>query len=104
MKFLAIITIYEIIIGKKHLDWYTYSYYNLPLLSHSIQRLDFESFNLKGTANSQEWDGTTTFAATGVPDGGACSTDTFVVTGSVTSFVPTICGVNSGQHSKRNVD
>jgi len=60
--------------------------------------LDFESFNLKGTANSQEWDGTTTFAATGVPDGGACSTDTFVVTGSVTSFVPTICGVNSGQH------
>jgi hypothetical protein len=49
-------------------------------------RLDFETFTITGPADSKE---------TG---GGACSTDTFKITGPSKERIPTICGKNTGQH------
>ena len=50
-------------------------------------RLDFETFTTAGPSATDE------------TNGGAC-TDSFVVTGTSGLTTPTICGKNSGQHSK----
>ena len=55
-------------------------------------RLDFETFNILGPANSLE-----TTATPPATDGGACQ-DTFTVTTTTGQLIPTICGVNDGQH------
>ena len=53
-------------------------------------RLDFETFFISGPRGSDEL------------DGGLCSIDAFNVLGQVQAenTVPTICGENTGQHSK----
>ena len=60
-------------------------------------RLDFETFSILGTGNSQEVnlddDG-----VTALPGGGQCL-DTFDVTVSTGQRIPQICGQNAGQHS-----
>ena len=50
-------------------------------------RLDFDSFTTMGPSSTEE------------TSGGAC-TDSFVVTGTSGLTSPTICGKNTGQHSK----
>ena len=66
-------------------------------------RLDFEDFTINGPANSCEFDGCTdaTPVAHGenLGSGGKCDTDTLVVS-SAQQTAPTICGKNTGQHSK----
>ena len=53
-------------------------------------RLDFDSFTTMGPSATTE------------DTGGAC-TDSFVVTGTSGLTSPTICGKNTGQHSKHSL-
>lgn len=56
-------------------------------------RLDFESFTLQGTGNTEEADTN----LTPMTFGGLCL-DTFQVTTATGQNIPTICGENTGQH------
>lgn len=56
-------------------------------------RLDFESFSILGTGNTEEWD-----ALRSTTVGGGACLDTFTVTSNAGDSVPVICGMNTGQH------
>ena len=62
-------------------------------------RLDFEDFTINGPANSCEYDDCSAAFAADAASGGKCATDTLVVS-SAQQSAPTICGKNTGQHSK----
>ena len=53
--------------------------------------MDFEAFDIMGPSDSEE------------TSGGACAEDMLVVTQApnTNENIPVICGLNSGQHSKR---
>ena len=67
-------------------------------------RLDFETFNIQGTGNSQEVDQVDDGAGNLVPvDAGGVCKDTFNVNVNTNQRIPTICGQNTGQHSKYEI-
>ena len=67
-----------------------------------ILRIDFEDFTINGPSNSCEYDDCTAAHADTNTSGGKCQLDTLVITGpsDANANVPTICGQNTGQHSK----
>ena len=68
---------------------------------YNLYRIDFEDFTIVGPSNSAEYDEGGTWSDTAA-GGGKCAKDTLVITGpsDANANVPTICGQNTGQHSK----
>ena len=72
-------------------------------------RLDFEEFTVQGPSNSLEYDYDETTSMPTFNDantgGGKCADDLVTITAPASAgvTVPTICGKNTGQHSKMHI-